>query len=223
MPVNAEAGDPQQSEPRRLAWLHAAADKLPTSWLAGLGTAAFLAVTAAFGGLAPVAATPLAELTAGDEHVNTQLSVVVERAVLIDDFPEAGVRAEPGQRVLTLVLKVENRWTKPLPPRGDESVSQAVRLPALGDVPPETVARLDDATMSPWLQPGVPARLAATWAVDDEAFAGGEDLTVDLRDASLHTGRFVRAGDYWDDLRVAAHVTVVVEDLGAGAGAEGEQ
>jgi hypothetical protein len=208
---------------QRFAWVPAVTDRVPTSWFTGIATAVFLAVTAAFGGLADVPAPPLPRLAAGDTHVNDQLAITVERAVLIDEFAEAGVEVEPGERVLALVVRAENRWTEPLDTGGDHSVASALRIPALGDEPPAAVARFDDATVSPWLQPGVPAELVVTWAVADDAFAEGELLDIDLRNETLHTGELVAAGRWWDDPVTAARLEVELTDVGAGAEAGGAE
>jgi hypothetical protein len=188
-----------------------------------MAIAVFLAGTAAFGGLATVAAEPIPEISAGDEHVSDQFAITVQRAVLIDDLPEAGVEVELWERALVVVVSAENRWTNPLPTVGDSSLSEALRVPALGDRPPDAVARLDDTTQSPLLQPGVPAELAVVWAVPGGQLTEGDDLSVELRDAELYTGSFVTAGQSWVDPVVAARVSVDVGDVGAGAAEEGSE
>lgn len=212
---------PQPATPARrgrLTWVRAAADRVPTRWFTSIATALFLAVTAAFGGMATAAVPAPAELAAGQEHRNAQLALTVRRAVLLDEFPEAGVWPEEGERVLVLDLDVENVWTRPLATGGDASVSAALRVQRLGDAAPASVARYDDATGSPWLQPGVPARVVVTWTVEASAIADGDELRVDVRDETLYTGSVVLSGQYWEDPKTAAVVTVRVEDLGAGAG-----
>ncbi|KAA9147881.1 hypothetical protein F6B41_14010 [Microbacterium lushaniae] len=201
-------------------WVRAATDRVPTKWFAGLATALFLAGTAAFGGLSTVAAEPVRELSAGQEHINAQLALSIQRAVLVDELPEVGVEAGAGERVLALIATVENRWTQPLPTVGDTSVTQAVRVPDLGDTPPAAVARYDDATRSPWLQPRVPAEVVLAWTVDAGAFEAGDILSVELRDAQLAQGRLVTAGEAWVDPVVAARVSVSITDVGAGASTE---
>lgn len=180
----------------------------------------FLAATAGFGGLATVAAKPIPEISAGDEHVSDQFAVTVERAVLIDDLPEVGVDVELWERALVVVVSAENRWTEPLRTTGDSSLSAVLRVRELGDRPPDAVARFDDTTTSPWLQPGVPADLAVVWVVPAGRYSDGEDLSVELRDAELHTGSFVTAGQSWVDPVLAAHVSVPVTDVGAGVAPE---
>jgi hypothetical protein len=210
--------------PSRLSRLHSTLDRIPTSWATGVLTLAFLTVTAAFGGLAAAAQPALPQLAAGDEHESDQLSLTIERGVLIDEFPEAGVTVESGQRVLALVVEVENRWTAPLSTVSGESVAAVIRVDELGDVAPASVARLDDGGLLPWLQPHVPAELVVSWAVDADDFADGDDLLLDLRDLTLQTGQLVTAGEFWSTPVVAAHATVTIEDVGAGASAEdGEQ
>lgn len=199
--------------------MHTVTDRVPTSWFAGIFTVAFLTVTAAFGGLATAAEPEPPVIDAGDAHVNDQLSLTIERAVLIDELGEAGAYPEPGQRVLAVIATAENRWTQPLPTGGGFSVSDAVRIPALGDVPPDSVARLDDATIGPYLQPGVPAELVLTWIVDADAFSGDETVRLDLRDETLITGKLVAAGQWWDDPVTAAHVDVALRDVDAGLAA----
>lgn len=212
----------QQAAPkRRFRWLHAATDRLPTKWIAGIGTGLFLAATAAFGGLETVEATSLPELSAGEEHRNEQLSVTVQRAVLIDELPEAGVTVESGERVLALIVDAENLWTEPLPTTRGNSVSSTVELVESPDAEPDGTARYDDTTPNPWLQPGVPATLVLAWVVAGDRFTEGDELRVQLNDETLFTGTAVVSGRYWDDPRAAAMVTVGLEDVGAGAEADG--
>ncbi|QEO16135.1 hypothetical protein FLP10_07615 [Agromyces intestinalis] len=193
---------------------------MPTSWFAGIATAIVLIATAAFGGIATVEAAPLPELEPGEPHVNDQFSTTVRRAVLIDDLPGSGVFPEAGQRVLSLVVDAENRWTRPLSSIGEGGMSRLVELADLPGVAAEGVARYDDATASPWLQPEVPATLVLSWAVDANRFGDGDELVVRLSDASLFTGTMVVDDVYWAEPIAAATVRVRVEDVGSGSGGE---
>src|SRR5688572_26515536 len=99
----------EDSTPRargRLGWLKAASDRVPTRWFTGIGTALFLVATAAFGGLATAAEPEITALAPGEAHRNDQLSMTIERAVLVDEFPEAGVYVDDGERVLAVLLTV---------------------------------------------------------------------------------------------------------------------
>ncbi len=207
----------------RFAWVRTASDRVPTTWFAGVAVALFLAATAGFGGLADVPVAALPQLAAGEAHDGEPLTLSVERAVLIDEFPEAGVTVEPGQRVLAILVTAENGWTRALQSAGGSGVIvQALRIADAGERAPDAVARYDDATLSPWLQPGVPAQLVATWAVEEDLLAAGDALRVDVRDLRLRRGSFVVDGEFWEEPVVAASVTLEVEDVGAGADAEGE-
>lgn len=216
---------PARTAARWRQWLPAAFDRVPTGWFATALTGAFLAVTAAFGGLNAVAAPAVPEIAAGETHSSPQFDVTVERAVLIDTLDDAGVIVEPGQRVLAVVATVLNRWDRPLTSSSDGGLGAVVRIPALGDEPPASVARFDDTTESPTFQPAVPAQVVLTWAVDigtlrDTGIADAADLRVELRDLSLYTGSLVTYGQSWEDPVTAAVVTAPLTDVGAGLDAE---
>lgn len=223
MTVPPESAAPDPARSRRTAWLARTWDRIPTGWFAGILTATFLAVTAAFGGLAQAAVPPLPELEPGETHVNDQFALTVERAVLIDELPEAGITVEPDQRVLAVVLTAENVWNRALPSEGSSGLRAGVRIGELGDEPAAAVARFDDTTFSPYLQPRVPAELVLTWAVDRDALAGGDEIEIVLRDLSLRKGELVVAGEYWETPITAATMTLELTDVGAGADAEGQE
>ena len=199
----------------RFGWIRAASDRVPTRWFAGIATGIFLAGTAAFGGLATAATPGPTTLEAGDEHRNDQLAVTIRRAVLVDEFPEAGVFVEDGERVLALLMDVQNTWIEPLPAYPGSSVTESVTVEGL-PLEPESVARYDDATVSPALQPGVPAQIVFAWAVEASAFEDGQALTVTVNDMTLYTGSFVANGQWWTDPVAAATIPIALEDIGAG-------
>ncbi|WP_285137372.1 hypothetical protein [Microbacterium sp. lyk4-40-TSB-66] len=192
-------------------------DRVPTGWFAGILTALFLSVTAVFGGLSAVAVPPVPDIAAGTEHRNDQFALTVERAVLIDELPGSGTSVSDGQRVLALVVSVENVWDRALAASGDAGVADAVSVAELGGATANAVARIDDATVAPYLQPGVPAELVLTWAVDPATFAAGDVLHVDLLDFTSYTGQLVTYGESWIDPVVGARTTVEISDVGAGA------
>lgn len=203
--------------PSRFAKLRAATDRVPTKWFAAIGTGLFLAVTAAFGGLAPVAAEqkPIAQLAAGETHEGPQVATSIQRAVLVDSLSGAGAFPAEGERLLVLLVEMENRWTQPVWTFGNEGAQRTVRLG--GDTREATaVVREDDQTLNPWLQPGVPALLAFSWTVAVDAYADGDDLHVDLRDMTLYTGQLLFEGQSWGFPEEAAVVTIPIEDIGAG-------
>ncbi|MGZ0712490.1 hypothetical protein ACWPKO_29545 (plasmid) [Coraliomargarita sp. W4R53] len=214
---------------RRGDWIRVASDRVPTKWFASIGIVLFLAVTASFGGLA-TAAEPAGpdEISAGEEHVNDQLAITVQRAVLLDEFPEAGISIEDDERVLAVQVDIRNEWTQPLVASRGSSVAESILIEsrtletlddaeATSDAQASSFARLDDATVSPWLQPGVDATLVLTWAISPDEYTDGDDLHVALNDMTLYTGSFVAEGQWWIDPIAAAIVTVPIVDLGAGA------
>lgn len=220
-PPNAPATGAQRS---RFARLQAATDRVPTKWFAAIGTGLFLAVTAAFGGLAPVAAEqkPLEQLTVGQPHTGAQLAMTVERAVLIDRLSGSGAfpDADEGERLLVLLVEMENRWTEPAIGSAfagllDPTYRRNVVLAGDGAAA-DGIVREDDQTLDPVLQPGVPALIAFSWVVPGDAYRDGEELTVVLKDAALEHGRMLFSGDYWGTPEPAAHVSVEIEDVGAG-------
>ena len=210
-------GSDDQTRPARtrFGWVRAASDRVPTRWFAGIATGLFLAATAAFGGLATAATPEIAALEPGAEHRNAQLAMTIERAVLVDEFEEAGVYVEEGERVLALLVSVENTWDEPLAASPDSSVTQSLTVDGLTD-PPDSVARYDDATTNPVLQPGVPAQIVLAWAVEADAFDDAQELKLTVNDMTLHTGSFVANGQWWTDPVEAATVSIAVEDIGAG-------
>lgn len=193
---------------------------IPTKWIAGIVTGGFLVVTAAYGGLETVQPEPLVALQPGETHENDQLALTVERAVLIDDFREAGTIAGEGERVLALVVTVENVWTDPLMASGNNSVGMTIRVDDLGDVAPDSIARMDDATWAPYLQPGVPAQLVATWLVPETQFSEETPIDLTLRNPSLHIGQHLTYGASWGEPVEAATLTVTATDVGAGLEAD---
>ena len=217
---------PATGAPRsRFARLQAATDRVPTKWFAAIGTGLFLAVTAAFGGLAPVAAEekPLEQLTVGETHTGAQLAMTVERAVLIDRLSGSGAfpDADKGERLLVLLVRMENRWSEPAIASAfagllDATYRRNVVLAGDGAVA-DGIVREDDQTLDPVLQPGVPALIAFSWVVPGTAYRDGEELTVVLKDAALEHGQMLFSGDYWGTPEPAAHVSVEIEDVGAGA------
>lgn len=199
--------------------LHAVTDRVPTAWLSGILTAAFLAVAAAFGGLEAVAAPPVATLEPDQTHRNDQLALTVERAVLIDELPEAGAYPEEGQRVLAVVVTAENVWDRAIPAHSPTGVSGSIVAPRLDERMPGGVARFDDATPNPWLQPGLPAQLVMTWVIDADELSDGDEVRLEVRDFSLQSGQLILSGQWWGDAVAAATVDLEVTDVGAGADA----
>jgi hypothetical protein len=202
---------------RRFAWVRAATDRVPTRWFAGIATGAFLLTTAAFGGLATAPPPAPAKLEPGEAHITAERSLTVQRAVLIDELPDAGVLTEAGERVFAIVADVENEWDRPVS-AGFGGIGGSLRIEGVDTE--VSAARYDDTTSGPQMQPHVPARIVFAWAVPVDAFAAGDEVPVTLYARSLYTGSFVTTGQWWTDPVRDAIVTVEVEDVGAGVDAE---
>lgn len=187
--------------------LRAAADRVPTKWFAAIATGLFLAATAAFGGLATAAADPVGEIEVGETHRGPLYALSIDRAFLFDELSEAGAYPDDGQRVLALRITVENVWTSP---EGMSGMRQTLSIGVPG-AELTSMARIDDSTTNPRLQPGVPAELAVAWLVPDDAVADGDDVTVTVSDPALRTGQAVTSGQWWDDAAPVARVTLPVE------------
>ena len=213
-------GEPTPEMTGRFARLRAATDRVPTKWFAGILTGLFLAATAAFGGLADAPAPAVASLALGEAHTSAQLTVEVEDVVLVDDFPELFLDLEPGRRALVVLAHVTNEWTQPLHAGSgsDSDLVDTVRVGVdqLDEEAPIAIARVDDASTSPLLQPGLRVPLAFVWSVPRSAIAGGDSVDVRVFDQTLYTGQVVTAGQWWDDPALAVTVAATVTDLGSG-------
>lgn len=214
--MTAPAPDTAAVPRRRFAWVRAASDRLPTRWFAAIATGLFLAGTAAFGGLATAAEPPVPTAEPGQAIVADPFSVTLERAVLLDEFPEAGVYVEDGERVLAVQLDVVNEWTEPLAAASEDALLSTVRVEGLGFA--DSAAHYDDATKSPRLQPGVDAPIVLTWAVPADRFADGDTISIVLNRMTLYTASFVASGRWWNDPVPSATVDLIATDAGAGAG-----
>lgn len=216
-----------RARPTPAGWIRTAAGKLPATWVTVTLTALFLAATAAFGGLAdaPAAAErELPVLASGDTHTSGQFRITLDRAVLIDELPGSGTWPEDGERVLAVTATWENITDEPLDTSSYGPLTFAVdALPAArpdGRAVEVSVARYDDSTFSPLLQPRMPVEVVMSWPVPDELLAGDETLRVTLSDVPWFDSTFLDPeNDYWDTAAAApaAYVDLTIEDIGAGA------
>ena len=88
-----------------------------------------------------MASPPVAQLEAGETHENALFALTVERAVLIDALPEAGLSVDDDQRVLAVVVTAENHWDRAVRADGDGGLAGSVRIAELGDEAPASIAR----------------------------------------------------------------------------------
>lgn len=197
----------EKTPPTRWA---AVTDRVPTGWIITGCSALLLAVSAAFGGLADAAADPVPALAPGTEIAAAPVLVRVENAVLVDELAEASLPAENGVRYLVVAVTAENTHSGPLASLPEVGLPGTLRVTGAGldgDADPVRVVRLDDGTLDPVLQPGVPARVAVVWQINDDPL---DTVTVHLRSRSYAAGGFVTAGGRFEKASTVATVELAV-------------
>lgn len=211
-PAVESAASRAASEARAAAWARKMADRVPTGWLISGAGAVLLASTAAFGGLAEVPQPKPEELAAGEHFLGSDLDMAVISVGVADgEVQGAGVTPDEGQSTVVAVLDVTNLYTAPRPVRSKDTLGGI----ALEGIKTDRydVNRTSDGTGAAFLQPDVPTRVRIAWTVDADAVSPGEEIRVVLPDSTRFTGSFVARGDYWDDVRTGAYVTVRVDAL----------
>ena len=204
---------------RRLR-VRALVDRVPTKWLITSVSAVLLAFSAVVGGLddAPVPAVPV--IQAGDSHVGTELTIVVNGALLIDAFPEQSIVPEEGNRLLVVRATVENTTSEPrsLGLAETDSLGIAGVPGVVASQPPERILVIDDGSATVVVQPGVPVELAYLWEIAADAVEAGDPVTVNLLDRDfISEGRLTYGGLYGDPV-VSATLQLALGDVGAGVG-----
>ncbi|WP_213815365.1 hypothetical protein [Glaciihabitans sp. dw_435] len=198
-------------------------DRLPTKWLITGIAAILLAISALLGGLndSPVAAVPVVEV--GAAHAGSELTITVERALLIDGFPEQYIIPDSGNRLLVVTATVENTTNEPR--RLSTTEADAIALsdtPGVVDgAPPFAIAVVDDGSQEVVVQPGVPVTLAFMWQVPTEAVSAGDVAHIDLLDRVVVGQGKLTFGPLYGDPVTAATLTLTLGDVGAGANTDG--
>lgn len=198
----------------------AVSEKVPTKWLVSGLVGLFLVASAAFGGLDAAGAPPVPEVAAGQSYTGEQLRITVDRATLIDAFPEQSIVPDEGNRLLVVIATVEDVWNEPALTISGQGAADNLRpvgvegLDATSE--PFSVAVIDDGSQYPELQPGVPIELAFIWQVEAGAITDGDEVRVDIYDKTYRAEGFLTYGDRFIDPVVAAYTTVELDDVGAG-------
>lgn len=226
----ASAAAPASSTPPRWSprrWARAVNDRIPTKWIATIGTIAFIGATAAFGGMAEVTKPPTPELAAGEMFLGAELEMTVVGVELADKRTGSGVypAGDSGDRVLTVIMDVVNRDQEA---RTSHSADALLGV-TLVDVETRdvdrsktvmngeaSIARIDESTFSPFLQPNVPVRVVLSWQVAADTLRDGDVVRLRLPTAVETVGTMIVSGEYWTDVTTGAYVTATVEDIGAG-------
>lgn len=198
-------------------------DRLPTKWLITGIAAILLAVSALLGGLndSPVEAVPA--IKAGTAHAGSELTITVERALLIDGFPEQYITPESGNRLLVVTATVKNTTNEPR--RLSTTEADAIALsntPGVVDgAPPYAIAVVDDGSQKVVVQPGVPVTLAFMWQVRSDAASAGDVAHVDLVDRVVVGQGKLTFGPLYGDPMTTATLALTLGDVGAGANSDG--
>lgn len=197
-----------------LGWARQSIDLIPTRWLLLGGAAILLSTTAVFGGLETAPASPLPEVEVGETFTGSDLEMTVVGVEVREERGNAMVfpDEERGERVLVVTVDVVNTFNVPrlsVAGGNDSPVIDGIRFEGLDEK--ASVSRADDGEGSPMLQPDVPARLLLAWVVDEGAYHDGDEVRLTLPDSTHRVGKSVVRGDFWDDVRVGATVTVEVE------------
>lgn len=229
IPTSAASG-PAASGPagtRTLA--ERALDRVPLKWLSTGALVVFLGITSLFGGLEAVATPETPVVAAGETFIGAEIEMTPVQATLIDTLNTTGVFPDEGERILSLVLDASNLSEFARASAAKDALG-LIRIEGLADLLSErgltemevqggiapAVARLDDGTFDPWLQPGLPVRLVLSWAVPSDAFSAGDSVRLSLPTGTRAVGQSVIYGVYWTDQHTAAYSDIVLEDLGTG-------
>jgi hypothetical protein len=207
-----------------------ALDRVPLKWLSTAALVVFLGITSLFGGLEAVAAPETPVVAAGETVVGAEIEMTPVQATLIDELNRTGVFPDEGERIFSVVMDVRNlsefarssASTDALGLVSVEGLAELLSDSGLTDLEVQSavkpvVARLDDGTFSPWLQPGLPVRVVLSWAIPADAFLDGDTVRVSLPTATRSIGQSVIYGVYWSDQRTVAYTDIAIEDLGTGA------
>lgn len=187
-----------------------------------LGTAIAVVAIAAFaigGGLRAAVPTP-SDAAYGVEVDTTLYSATVIDAEAVAEAEEQYWEAEPGEILVLVTVRIENRASYPVMVLGavDSAASRLVqgdepllRLAGVEPVDSPRVWRADGSPRGPILQPGVPADVVIGWPVDQEQLADA-GAVLEVYDASEEFGRFVVSSSAatWKATDIAARVELEV-------------
>ncbi|MFT4260414.1 hypothetical protein [Microbacterium sp.] len=212
-PENARAGAAARA--RVLGWLRRSIGLIPTPWIVTALGGVALATTAGFGGLdaAPVAPTP--EVAVGEAFEGAGFEMTVQAAELRDDgsgllvFPDETA----GERVLVVTIDATNVTAAPRAcanQLGELWSVDGIRIDGIDGAP--SLTRADDGTGAPILQPDVPARLLAAWVVGSDDLEAGDEIVIELPDATRGVGKDLIKNEYWYDAHVGATVTMTLAE-----------
>lgn len=208
-PPSTPESEPAPAERRAPHRLTTAAVVVTTTLILLLGVST--AVAAMTGGFEP-AASRIPQLAPGHTFHAGGMDISVRDAQLIDGLRASGAYPNEGERLLIVRAEVTNVDDVPRATVLQGSLED-VRIQGLDGHP--SVSRADDGTISPWLQPHVPAPILLTWIVPADRLHAGQDLVVALQREVKQDSTFA-AEPFWQGEGVGATVPVTVVDAGKG-------
>lgn len=184
---------------------------------------AALAIAIALGGLGRSEVAP-ALLTKGDEVRMPLYAVTVLDAELADEVEEKSLRADQGETLVIITVRLENLTDRPIGVgrAADKVESQLIGvsdplLTLTGATPADSAQawRSDGSAGAVFLQPGVPSEVTLAWTAPEDAFADGI-VELDVYDAVESRGQILISADHinWRRGDLAARITVDTEGGG---------
>lgn len=172
-------------------------------------------VIALAGGFADAPAAEPAHLDVGAEHRNDRFAVTVTEASVADENDVSGHLPDDGERILAVRIEIENISDEAF--STTQGLRETILVPELGDDADVRIARVDDGTRAPWLQPGLPAILQLSWVVADDAVGDGDAIDVLILDPHRYVLSTIASGTTWRETTPGALIEAVVRDDGAEA------
>lgn len=198
------------------AWFKRAAAKVPTSAAGGILVGLFLAVTAAFGGLATAAPSAPTPVSLGTALTVNPWKLTVREVFTTDALTDSGSAGVEDGPYLVARVNVENTWDETLGTGGapgDVASAVVAADVALKDGGRVEIYRADDARAAKDLQPGVPTELYLAWHLDP-AQPVPTRATLRLLAAKLTTGTLAVSGEYFDTPALEASGTLTLSHRG---------
>lgn len=144
-----------------------------------IGVGTLTGIVALLGGFDEVPIEALPEVALGEPFPGNEVAVQVDDIHLARTAPITEYDAPDGQIYLVVEATVENTTAAP-----NIFVNRAVRVLVEGVVSgndaPYNVVDLSTGDGVPFLQPGLPVRIAFLWAIDDARLEPGDEIIVGI-------------------------------------------
>lgn len=189
-------------------------------WIAAGAIAVLLVTVIALGGLdrGEVVPNPVA---VGEEVRMPLYAVTVLDAELADEVEEESLKADPGETLVVVSMRLENLTDRPIgvdravdrvESRLINSVDPLLRLSGVASDHSTEVWRDDGSAGTVILQPGVPSQVTMAWIVPEDALARGI-ISLDVYNAVETRGQVLLSADHvvWLRGELAARITVDAE------------